>query len=182
RNPHALYGFLIIGIAEMFWFAHSDRPTFDSASVVNRDEKSFLDHSPADYRILNRFHPNSAMSIRVPALWGYDASVVRRYAEFVAWSQGGDPDQATQDVKFKLADPLLAMLRLRYVLLPQPQNFQEFETETPPLPHALLISKYRVIKKRDAIFEGLRAPDFDSRAEVILETEPDPKPLSTESP
>src|SRR5438552_2954911 len=182
HNPRALHGFLAIGVFEMFWFAHSARPTFDSASVINRDEKSFLDQHPGDYRVLNRFHPNSAMSIRVPDLWGYDASLVRRYAEFMAWSQGADPDGATQDVNFKWVDPLLAMVRLRYVLLPQPQNFQEFETETPPLSHALLISKYRVRESRDAIFIDLRTPDFDPRSEVILEKEPDPIPVSTENP
>jgi len=182
RNARAFHGLLAVAIVEMFWFAHSARPTFDSAKVINRDEKSFLDQRPGDYRVLNRFHPNSAMSIRVPDLWGYDASVVRRYAEFMAWSQGADPDGATQDVNFKWVDPLLAMVRLRYVLLPQPQNFQEFETETPPLSHALLISKYRVRESRDAIFSDLRTPDFDPRSEVILEKEPDPIPVSTENP
>jgi hypothetical protein len=177
----SLYGVVVLGVAEMFLFAHSARPTFDSASVINQDEKSFLDQHPGDYRILNLFHPNSAMSIGASDLWGYDASVVRRYAEFVAWSQRGDPDKATQDVTFKLADPLYAMVRLSYVLLPQPGNFGAFDVETPALPHVLLVSKYRIAKNRDAIFHDLRSPDFDPRTEVILETEPDPLPVSTET-
>jgi hypothetical protein len=181
RDARALYGLLVLGVLEMFWFAHSARPTFDSASVINRDEKSFLDEHPGDYRIINRLNPNSAMSIGVPDMWGYDASVVRRYAEFVAWSQGEDPNKATQDVNFKRADPLYAMLRLRYVLLPQPENFRAFETETLPLPHVQLVSKYRIADNRDAIFNALRSSDFDPRAEVILETEPNPPPISTEA-
>jgi len=56
-------------------------------------------------------------------------------AEFVAWSQGADPDKATQDVNFKWADPLFAMFRLGYIFLPQPGNFRVFDVETPPLPH-----------------------------------------------
>ena len=181
RDARALYGVLVLGVLEMFWFAHSARPTFDSASVINRDEKSFLDQHPGDYRILNLFYPNSAMSIGTPELWGYDASVVRRYAEFVAWSQGIDPDKATQDVNFKWADPLYAIVRLRYVLLPQPGNFRALDVETPALPHVQLVSKYRVAKNRDAVFNALRSTDFDPRAEVILETEPNPVPVPTEA-
>jgi len=176
-NARALYGVVALAILEMFWFVHAARPTFDSKSVISGDEKIFLDQHPGDYRIMNRFNPNSAMSIRVPEFWGYDASVVRRYAEFVAWSQGADPDKATQDVNFKWADPLFAMLRLAYILLPEPGNFRALEVETPPLPHVLLVSNYRVLNQRDAIFAALGSPVFDPRAEVILETEPDPKPL-----
>jgi hypothetical protein len=181
HDTRALHGIVLLGVAEMFLFARAARPTFDSASVINQDEISFLDQHPGDYRIINRFNPNSAMSTGASDLWGYDASVVRRYAEFVAWSQGGDPDSATQDVNFKWADPLYSMLRLRYVLLPQPGNFQAFEIETPPMPHVQLVSKYRIAKNRDAIFHDLRSPDFAPRTEVILETEPDPLPVPTET-
>ena len=181
-RPGALYGIVLLGVAEMFWFAHTSRPTFDSRSVINGDLKSFLDQHPGDYRIMNRFNPNSAMAIGALDFWGYDASVVRRYAEFVAWSQGADPDKATQDVNFKWTDPLFAMFRLGYIFLPQPGNFRVFDVETPPLPHLLLISKYRVRPNRDAIFEGLREPDFDLRSETILESEPEPKPVQSENP
>ena len=177
----SIYGVVVLGVAEMFLFARAARPTFDSASVINQDEKSFLDQHPGDYRILNLFHPNSAMSIGIPELWGYDASVVRRYAEFVAWSQGGDPDKATQDVTFKSVDPLYAIVRLGYVLLPRPGDFRVFDVETPALPQVLLVAKYRIAKNRDAIFDAMRSSDFDPRAEVILETDPNPIPLRTET-
>jgi len=131
---------------------------------------------------MNRFNPNSAMSIGALDFWGYDASVVRRYAEFVAWSQGADPDKATQDVNFKSTDPLFAMLRLGYVLLPQPGNFRMFDVETPPLPHLLVVSKYRVRPNRDAIFDALHEPGFDFRSEIVLESEPEPKPVQSENP
>ena len=180
-QPRVLHGIVLFAAGEMFWFAYQARPTFDSTSVINRDETEFLQAHPGDYRILNRFNPNSAMSIPVPDFWGYDASVVRRYAEFVSWSQGGDPESATQDPYFQWADPLYAMLRLRYILMPQPGNFQAIEVETPPLPRVLLVSKYRVMKERDAIFEVMGAFDFDPNAEVILENDPSPAPLPAET-
>jgi len=122
------------------------------------------------------------MSIGALDFWGYDASVVRRYAEFVAWSQAPIRTKPLQDVNFKWADPLFAMFRLGYIFLPQPGNFRVFDVETPPLPHLLLVSKYRVRPNRDAIFEALREPDFDLRSETILESEPEPKPVQSENP
>ena len=181
RDARALYGILVLGIVEMFSFARSARPSFDSASVIDRAEKTFLDKRPGDYRIFNRFMPNSAMLIGAQDMWGGDASVVRRYAEFIAWSQGANPDEVTQDVTFKWADPLYAMLRLRYVILSQSDGFQTFEFETPPMSHLELLSNYRVIKDREAIFDAMRSASFNPRQEVILESEPEPTPLAAEN-
>src|SRR5439155_1121517 len=181
-KPRARYGIIILAVMEMGWFALLNRPTFNSTSAINPDEKAFLEAHSGDYRILNLFNPNSAMSIRVPDIWGYDASVVRRYTEFVTWSQGAEPDKATQDVDFNWFDPLFAMLRLRFVIVSEPGNFQAIEFETPPMPHVLLISKYRVAENRDAVFDALRSPDFEPRLEAILEGEPSPAPVATETP
>ena len=182
REARVFYGIVVLGVAEMFWFAHAARPTFDSATVVNREEQSFLTEHPGDYRILNRFTPDSALAIGVPDMWGYDPSVVRRYAEFIRWTQGSSPDEASEDIIFKWADPLYTMLRLRYVLLPGAKQFQAFEVESPPMPHLQLISKYRVVHGRDAIFDTLRSAGFNPRAEVLLESEPAPTPLPGENP
>lgn len=181
-QDRAIHVIVLLASAEMFWFAHQARPAFDSTSAINRDKVLFLQAHPGDYRVLDRTNPNSAMSIRVPGIWGYDASVVRRYAEFIAWTQGADPDRATQDVTFRWGNPLYAMLRLRYIFESQSGNFQSLEVETPPLPHAFLVSKYRIAHGRDEIFYAMRSHDFDPKAEVILETDPSPAPLPTEAP
>src|SRR5438067_11600990 len=100
----------------MYVFAHRIRASFDRGALANREEKHFIDEHPGDYRILNVVNPNSAMLIGAQDMWGYEATVVRRYAEFMTWSQGGDTDQAMSYVKFGRYDPLFSMLRLRYVL------------------------------------------------------------------
>jgi uncharacterized membrane protein YfhO len=46
------------------------------------------------------------------------------------------------------------------------------------LPHLQLISNYRVLQNRDAIFEAMHAETFDPTREVILESEPEPKPAA----
>lgn len=182
RDARALYGLAILGIVEAFYFAHTARPTFDTRTIVNPEEKSFLNEHPGDYRIINPFNPNSAMSLRVPDIWGYDPTVVRRYAEFVTWTQGGDPNNATLYVKFTRFDPLYAMLRLRYVVGQHANKVETGGAPVPPMPHLQLISNYRVLQNRDAIFDALRSDSFDPTREVILESEPEPKPSPNENP
>jgi hypothetical protein len=182
RDARTLYGLAVLGIVEAFCFAHTARPTFDTRTIVNPEEKSFLNDHPGDYRIINPFNPNSAMSVRVPDIWGYDPTVVRRYAEFITWTQGGDPNNATPYVKFTRFDPLHAMLRLRYVVGQHANKLETGEPPVPPMPHLQLISNYRVLQNRDAIFDALRSDSFDPTREVILESEPEPKPSPNENP
>jgi len=181
RDQRALYGMIALAVVEMFAFARSSLATFDGATVVKAEEKSFLDEHPGDYRILNLFSPNSALSLGALDVWGYDASVVRRYAEFIAWTQDADPNKATQYVKFTHFDPLYAMLRLGYVFALREGKFQAAAAPASPLPHLQLVSNYRVLPDRDAIFNALRSATFDPTREVILESEPEPKPFSGEN-
>ena len=67
----------------MFSFAHGVHGAFDSATIVNPDEKRLLEEHTGDYRIINVANPNSAMLIGAQDMWGYEATVVRRYAEFM---------------------------------------------------------------------------------------------------
>jgi len=182
RDTRTLYGLAALGIVEAFCFAHAVRPTFDSRTIVNAEEKSFLDEHPGDYRIIIPRNPNSAMSLRVPDIWGYDPTVVRRYAEFITWTQGGDPNNATLYVKFTRFDPLYTMLRLRYVFGQHANEVETAEAPIPPMPHLQLISNYRVLQNRDAIFDALRSDTFDPTREIILESEPEPKPAPNENP
>jgi hypothetical protein len=114
-------------------------------------------------------------------MWGYEATVVRRYAEFMTWSQGGDPDQAMSYVKFVRYDPLFAMLRLRYALRQRGNELEIGDAPESPMSHLHLVSNYRVLPDRNAIFDALRSSTFDPAREVILESEPEPKPLPAES-
>jgi len=180
RQPRALFGAIVLGAVEMFIFANSTRATFDSAITVNSGEKTFLDEHPGDYRIMNVANPNSAMLIGAQDMWGYEATVVRRYAEFMTWSQGGDPDKAMSYVKFVRYDPLFAMLRLRYVFGQHGNELQIGDAPEPPMPRLQLISSYRVLQDRSEIFQALRSPAFDPAHEVILESEPQPRPSRAE--
>jgi hypothetical protein len=181
REPRALFGVIVLGAAEMFVFAHGSRATFDSSTIVNPDEKRFLQEHPGDYRIMNVANPNTAMLIDAQDIWGYEATVVRRYAEFMTWSQGGDPDQTMSYVKFVRYDPLFAMVRLRYVVGQHGKEVEIGDAPEPPMPHLQLVSSYRVLPDRNAVFDAMRSDTFDTAREAILESEPDPAPSPSES-
>ena len=179
-EARAVYAIGALAVIEVFVFARSSRETFDSKSVVIPQVKNFLDQHPGDYRIANLFNPNSALAMNAQDMSGNDPSLVRRYAEFMAFTQGLDPDKATQYVNFAQLDALYSMLRLRYAFVPQ--NGQLGIAESPnPLPHVSLVGRHRVIGKRDAIFAAMRAQKFDPLGEVILEREPDPMPAQADA-
>jgi hypothetical protein len=121
------------------------------------------------------------MLIDAQDMWGYEATVVRRYAEFMTWSQGGDPDQAMSYVKFVRYDPLFAMLRLRYAVGQRGNELEIGNAPEPAMSHLHLVSSYRVLPDRNAIFDALRSTTFDPAREVILESELEPRPSPSES-
>jgi hypothetical protein len=182
KTPGIIFAVLGLSVVEMFAVARNSRDTFDTKTIVMPGIKKFLDEHPGDYRIINPLNSNSAMSIGAQDMWGSDPGVVRRYAEFATWTQGGNPDQATQYVEFAKFDPLYAMLRLRYVFVPDQNQMRIAEAPTAPLPRVLLVPKYRVIKKRDQIFSSMREPGFDPRREVLLESPPTPAPAESGEP
>ena len=158
REPRALFGVIGLSAVEMFVFAHGARATFDSATIINPDEKRFLSEHPGDYRIMNVANPDSAMLIGAQDMWGYEATVVRRYAEFMTWSQGGDPDQAMSYVKFVRYDPLFAMLRLGLCFATAWNRIRKSATlPESPMSNLHLVSNYRVLRDRNAIFDALRS-------------------------
>jgi hypothetical protein len=179
-KPRALFGVIPLAVAEMLVFASNSRPTSDSSVILNAEETKFLAEHPGDYRIMNVNNPNTAMIIGAQDLWGYDATVMRRYAEFMTWTQGSNPNEAMSYVKLVQFDPLFAMLRERYIFAQQSGKFEMEETPV-VMPHLQLISNYRVLQNRDAIFDAMRSETFDPTREVILESEPEPKPAQSKN-
>lgn len=180
KNRRLIFAVLGLSAMEVFLVDRDCRDTFDANTIIIPGIKQFLAEHPGDYRILNPVNSNSAMSIGAQDMWGSDPGVVRRYAEFAEWTQGGDPDQATQYVNFAKFDALYAMLRLRFAFVPDQTQMRIAEAPAAPLPRVLLVSKFRVIKQRDQIFLALRDSSFDPRKEVILESPPVPEPMESD--
>ena len=184
REPRAALLLGALAVAEAFAFARAQRPTFDPAAAKLPELGRFLAGQPGDYRILNLVYPNSGIFTGARDAWGYDPAIERRYAELIHWSVGNDPASATMQVEFKQFHPLLAMLRVKYVVDLQLKDklMTIAPGALPPLRQVELIGAYQVRVGRDAVLGALGAPSFDPRKEVVLEREPRPAPVASANP
>ncbi|XHR28594.1 MAG: hypothetical protein ACFUZC_22085 [Chthoniobacteraceae bacterium] len=178
RSSYAVPTLVVLLTTELFIFAYWTRETVDTKTIAPAALADFVKTHPGNYRSLNLLNPNAALSLGAYDIWGADPGVERRYAEFMTWSQGGDPDNATQYISF--ADqrgslripPFYTMLRFRYAFIPTSQGIKVAQAPAAPMEQVQLVHDWRVIPQRDAIFRALRDPVFDPRREVILESDP----------
>jgi hypothetical protein len=121
--------------------------------------------------VQNLLEPNNGFLIGAPDLWGNDPGLLRRYAELITFTQGGNPDKATQIVTFRSLPSLYRLLRLRYVFSGSDTGVKVYEVPE-AMDRVQLVSGYRVLPSRDALFSAMSQPDFDPSEEVLLETRP----------
>jgi len=171
----AVYAIALLAIVEMFAFARSSRATFDPSSTQAPKLKAFLDQRPGDYRIFYQRIPNIAMWLDKEDVWGYAPLALKRYAEFMAFTQGQSPDGASQYLEVSGFHPLDALLRWRYAFVPGADG-DRILTAKSVMSHLQLVYEYRVLSGRDEILQAMASPSFDPQQEVILETEPSPAP------
>ncbi len=176
RWPRAAFLLGALAVTEIFAFARLYRPTFDATQAGMAQLRDFLAADPGDYRVLNLALPNRPLSLRAFDAWGYDPGITRRYAEFIEWSTGGDPALATQEASFQRLHPLLAMLRVKYIVALDGVALKIVPALDPPLRRLELIGAYQVHTDRAAILNAMAQPSFDPRREVILERAPEPVP------
>ena len=194
RRPRVAYALAVLAVAEILVFARSERATFDlqTTRLPVALETYFAEETDdgrlfwPDGRIVGlaqHTYDNQGMIYGVGNLWGDDPGVPLRYAQFMTWTQGGEPDEASQYLAFGRFDPLYAMLRTRTFMSGTPATKLAIDPvveagglrlyeQSGALPRGLLIENYRVIKERDAIFAAMRRNGFDPRREIILEQEP----------
>lgn len=163
RIPRAPLGLALLLSGEMILFAAGSRSsrTLDTPPQETsiRDPNNKSDEA----RILLdpvKF-PNAAMRRGQEDAWGYGSFVLRRYAEYIAASQGLDPDKASQYQAITGRPPALSLVRLT----------------DDPLPRLSLVQGYAVKSGRDEILRSLLEPRFNPRKTVLLESEPDKKPV-----
>jgi hypothetical protein len=180
------YFIALLAVVEIFIFANASKQILDIRTSMKSEIETFLRENPGDYRILNFVKPDSAMSIGAKDIWGNDPGVPLRYAEFMNFTQGLNPDNATQYLNITKLHRLFSMIRCRYVFVPQENKFSVFEIKD-TMHHLNLISHWQIIDKRDDIFKEIykrddifkemEKPTFDPHQTVILETSPNIKPI-----
>jgi hypothetical protein len=139
--------------------------------------KQFEAQHPDDGRVWLPINlGNNAFLLGKGDVWGNNPTVLRRYAEFMTFSQNQDPDHATQYVVPQHLSPLYALIRLQYALMPDGRQMKIVPAPVPPLPHVLLVPEAKILTGRDEIFATMSDPIFDPQQTVILETTPSPAP------
>jgi hypothetical protein len=171
----AIYVLAFMAIAEIFAFARTTRTTFKLSDTQSPNLRAFLDKHPGDYRIFYQRTPNMAMWLGKEDVWGYAPSALKRYAEFMAFTQGQSPDGVTLYVDMSQFHPLHAMLRWRYAFIAA-KDGDRILTAKSVMPRLQLIQEFHVVHGRDAIFQAMTSAAFDPHQQVILETEPSPAP------
>jgi hypothetical protein len=171
---------LLAGLAavELFVNARLERPTYPYGTSLAEGVQDFLGQHPGDYRYYEPREPNDAVTFRNYTVWGYDSNISKRYAEFVALTQGLNPGDF--DVlmwpAFTRFHPLCALLRWRYSFLPAPDGQTQIIEAKAHLPHVFLAQDCRVLAGRDRVFAALKDSAFDPAKMVILESSPLPVP------
>ena len=183
-RPVAAYGLVLLGVIELFIYAHSTRATMTPhvgfpkdgpAEVVSvyRAWEDALGELPRDQRaliVLPQFS-NLGMSMGFDALWGYDPLVLRRYAELLFASQNYDWEFASQYLSFRQVAPgIFRALRCGRVLIPDPR--QPVVGVPDGLPVVSLVGRWVELPDRDAIFRYMLRDEFDPRRGVVVEANP----------
>ena len=172
RRAVACLGVLLLAMIELASFAGTSMASFQiqppSTTTIN-----FLSQHPGDYRIL-QYNPNISMTMGTLNVEGDDPSGLLRYRRFLDFAEGFDFDsEPYRVVPNRFDSNALAMLRCRYLL----STNAEFQTEVPgPLPHLLLVDRFRLMTNFHEIFSTLTNADFRMNEEVILESRPNPAP------
>jgi len=175
--PLALLPLEMIGFARTH-FALTNATTH----VLPAGLRQYVADHPGDYRVLDPQALNNGYFLGVPDIWGDDPGPLSRYAEFITYTQGGDPNHISQNITFHGFPALYTMLRFRYAFVPSLTGIAVAEQVVPPMARAQLISDYRVIPQRDALFAAMTRPSFNPRQTVLLETVPYPRPMPDPDP
>jgi hypothetical protein len=181
-RPVLRWGLPALLAVEMAVFAGDHFATADAGAVLPKGLAAFVASKPGDYRVLNAAGNNNGFFLGKPDIWGDDPQPLSRYAQFITFTQGGNPDETNQNIVFTRFPALYSMLRLRYIFIPGPGGVRVAEQTVKPMEVAQLVSDYRVIPGRNALFDAMARPGFDPRKTALLEGEPYPRPVPSPDP
>lgn len=176
RWPEMLWLVGVGAIVEVAVFAHNtviDFPLREAPSSVLAEVATQL---PADSRVLNMMSPDASLALRTEGIWGYDPFVLKRYAQLLAYSQGVNPGEVTQNLSFNRAGKILELLRCTKVFIPTEKGIQEQELSS-DFPRFFLAGHAILASGREEVFSAIERADL--RNQVVLEKWPQPAPAES---
>lgn len=141
--------------------------------VTPAAKEHLLDQLPADPargRVLamdHGFRPNDGLMHRFPSVLGYDPLILKRYVDYILFSQGLPPHEHVVNLE-GIRDPKAKLLRLLHVRdLVSHGRVDRMEGS---LPYAYFVEK-AVILNREEILSFMTGHEFDPAKVVVLERE-----------
>lgn len=173
RRRAAGWMLLVLGALELFSFAVGFRATFSLDELISPQAVAYRRTHAGDFRFLDRSRANAGLLTGLPDVWGDDPGVPRRYAEFVAATQGLPAEAAGQTLPIRGAHPRWDLLRFRAAVIPRGRSGVELqEMELHPLRRFEVVGQWEVLSGRDAVLKRVCDASFDPRRTVVLESAP----------
>ncbi len=161
RRPLFRYGFLLLALSELFFFAHNNLPSFDFTVQAQKTQvlRDCYATEKGDYRV---FATKKDYSLGAGALdiWGDDPAVTARYTNYVE-SPKEDGTQAL----------IRGLVRLRYVFRDEGDHYQKHKASTLEMPRAFLAGRYEVVSP-DSVISKVTDKHFNPKGLVYLESDP----------
>ncbi|MFH1368642.1 MAG: hypothetical protein ABII64_05915 [Elusimicrobiota bacterium] len=176
RTRLAAYAVLAVAAAEALVFSAKYRPSFDVNLTRAPQMEQFIKSHPGDYRMLILGKPNVSMSCGAYDIFGSDTNTLKRYSEFIAFTQGENTAGANQYLNFSRYSRLFDIIRCKYVFLLENNDMKLMRESKTVLPHVSLVRKYELVPGRDEIFKSLSGEDFNFAEKVLLENQPPIEP------
>lgn len=162
----------ILAVAEVMFFTVTMRPTFNLNITKYPSYQSFLELHPGDARFLKIPLDNWANAlppgISAGDISGYESFRLKRYDQFIQYSQGEDPNVTEPTLTFKKMSRMFALLRCRYFF----QDGKVQQANEPALPHVIVIPAWQIKTGEHQILSALNNPHFNFRQKVLLEESP----------
>lgn len=188
REKALIVPLLAVITFDMFTFGMRYMAPFDSSkSYWDMAVVSFLKQDKEPFRVIAPGEDvNSGMASGIETLGGYDGIMLKRYSEFINFSQGLSPDRPKLWMDIKSVNMFTDLLNARYLVIRSgstvnnPAFSSIFDNgrhriyrNLNALPRAFVVHDAKVIRDRDAIFRELVSPEFDPLSYAIVEEEPD---------
>ena len=171
-------------VSDLFSFGMHYMVTFDSKQLYwNNEVIGFLKKDKTPFRVIApQMDVNSGMVAKIETLNGNDAMMIKRYSEFINFSQGISPNTHILWINVITVNKLIDLLNAKYLLLPCegkidiPSLALVFDNgrkciyhNLNALPRAFIVHNTKIIKDRDNIFKEMISPEFDPMKYAIIE-------------
>ena len=172
KKPLWCYGFLILAIGELVFFAGSNLPFFNMDSL--RQEVSTIQNTyqkdPGDYRVYSGEN-NLVLGTSGLGVWGNDPMVPSRYDEFATLTHSLNGQTFGLDRPLQEAVPALSLFRLKYAFYEKDGHLTQNKLKLPQVPRAFLVSQWEK-GTLESNWSLILSPKFNPLKKVWLEQDP----------